>query len=214
MRLVERGGFNVSLPVSRLLSRSFFAAFAVFCGFGTFGASAGEIHILAAVAVQDPLERLTAAFAQATGNKIEIRYGLTGPILADIKAGKSVDAVVLPEAGRKSLEDAGLLLSDIPVAASLAGVGVRAKEPLPDVSSLESSPRCCERFPRYPIPTQRAAVRSGRASIARLSNSDLPTMFAARRCWYPEAARLWRQWHAAKPRLRSLSKARSSQRRV
>ena len=104
---------------------------------GTSVALAGEIRILAAVAVQDPLDRLAAAFTQATGHKVEIGYGLTGPILADIKSGKSVDAVVLPEVGRIGLEDAGLLLSHTPVAASLVGVGVPANAPLPDVSSLE-----------------------------------------------------------------------------
>src|SRR5258708_192130 len=106
-------------------------------GLGTSVALAGEIRILAAVAVQDPLDRLAAAFTQATGHKIDIGYGLTGPILADIKAGKPVDAVVLPEAGRTGLEDAGLLASHTPVSASLAGVGVPAAAPLPDVSSLE-----------------------------------------------------------------------------
>src|SRR5882672_5121270 len=70
----------------------------VLFGLGTSVALAGEIRILAAVAVQDPLDRLAAAFTQATGHKVEIGYGLTGPILPDIKAGKPVDAVVLPEA--------------------------------------------------------------------------------------------------------------------
>jgi molybdate transport system substrate-binding protein len=109
----------------------------VLFGLGTSAALAGEIRILAAVAVQDPLDRLAVAFTQATGHKVEIGYGLTGPILADIKAGKPADAVVLPEAGRKGLEDAGLLVSQTPVSASLAGVGVPTAAPLPDVSSLE-----------------------------------------------------------------------------
>jgi molybdate transport system substrate-binding protein len=87
--------------------------------------------------VQDPLGRLVAAFTKATGHKVEIRYELTGPILADIKAGKPVDIVVLPEAGRKNLEDAGLLASQAPVSVSLAGVGVPTNAPLPDISSLE-----------------------------------------------------------------------------
>lgn len=104
---------------------------------GTSIALAGEIRILAAVAVQDPLDRLAAAFTQATGHKVEIGYGLTGPILADIKAGKPADAIVLPEAGRTGLEDAGLLVSHTQVSASLAGVGVPAAAPLPDISSLE-----------------------------------------------------------------------------
>jgi molybdate transport system substrate-binding protein len=100
-------------------------------------AAAGEIHVLAAVAVQDPLERMVAAFTQASGNKVDISYKLTGPILADIKAGKPVDIVVLPEAGRKSLNGAGLLASQTPVAVSLAGVGVPANAPSPNISSLE-----------------------------------------------------------------------------
>jgi molybdate transport system substrate-binding protein len=106
-------------------------------GLVTSDALAGEIHVLAAVAVQDPLDRLAAAFTQATGNKVDIGYGLTGPILTDIKAGKPADAIVLPEAGRTGLKDAGLLLSDTPVAVSFAGVGVPADTPSPDISSLE-----------------------------------------------------------------------------
>jgi molybdate transport system substrate-binding protein len=109
----------------------------VLFGLGTSVALAGEIRVLAAVAVQDPLDRLAAAFTQATGHKVEIGYGLTGPILADIKTGKPVDVVVLPEAGRKGLEDAGLLVSQTPVSVSLAGVGVPTNAPLPDISSLE-----------------------------------------------------------------------------
>jgi molybdate transport system substrate-binding protein len=113
-----------------------FATLAFF-GLGTSVAMAGEIRVLAAVAVQDPLGRIVAAFTQATGNKIEIGYELTGPILADIKAGKPVDVVVLPEPGRKRLEDAGLLLAQTPVSVSLAGVGIPSDAPLPDISTLE-----------------------------------------------------------------------------
>jgi molybdate transport system substrate-binding protein len=112
------------------------ATLALFC-LGASVAAAGEIHVLAAVAVQDPLERMVAAFTKASGNRVDISYELTGPILADIKAGKPVDIVVLPEAGRKHLEDAGLLASQAPVSVSLAGVGVPANAPLPDISSLE-----------------------------------------------------------------------------
>jgi molybdate transport system substrate-binding protein len=101
-------------------------------------APAGEIRVLAAVAVQDPLDRFAQAFARATGHKVDIGYSLTGPILADIKAGKPADAIVLPEQGRVALVAAGLLEKPMPVAASLAGVGVRADAPTPDVSTLEA----------------------------------------------------------------------------
>src|ERR1700761_386724 len=106
-------------------------------GIGTSGAMAGEIHVLAAVAVQDPLDRLVAEFTQTTGNKVDIGYALTGPILADIKSGKPADVVVLPEAGRAQLEQAGLAASQTPVAVSLAGVGVPLGAVSPDISSLE-----------------------------------------------------------------------------
>src|SRR3954463_1482383 len=89
-------------------------------------ASAGEIRVLAAVAVQDPLDRFAQAFTRATGHKVNIGYSLTGPILADIKAGKPADAIVLPEQGKVALVSAGLLEKPVPVAAGLAGVGVRA----------------------------------------------------------------------------------------
>ena len=101
-------------------------------------ARAGEIRVLAAVAVQDPLDRFAQAFTRATGHKVTIGYSLTGPILADIKAGKPADAIVLPEQGKIALAAAGLLDKPVPVAASLAGVGVRADAPTPDVSTLEA----------------------------------------------------------------------------
>ena len=101
-------------------------------------ARAGEIRVLAAVAVQDPLDRFAQAFTRATGHKVNIGYGLTGPILADIRAGKPADAIVLPEQGKVALVAAGLLDKPVPVAASLAGVGVRAETSTPDVSTLEA----------------------------------------------------------------------------
>src|SRR5882724_1056390 len=101
-------------------------------------APAGEIRVLAAVAVKDPLDRFAQAFTRATGHKVDIGYSLTGPILADIKAGKPADAIVLPEQGKVALVGAGLLDRPMPVAASLAGVGVRNDAPTSDVSTLEA----------------------------------------------------------------------------
>ncbi len=113
-------------------------AAAVLFSLGTGVAPAGEIRVLAAVAVKDPLDRLAQAFTRSTGDRVDIAYSLTAPILADIKAGKPVDAIVLPEAGKVALVSAGLLEKPVPVAASLAGVGVRADGPIPDVSTLEA----------------------------------------------------------------------------
>lgn len=113
------------------------AAALVMLVFGMSAALAGEINVYAAVAVQDPLDRLIEAFAKSTGHKVNVKYALTGPILAEIRAGKPVDVAVLPEAGRVGLESAGLSSSQTPVSASLAGVGVPDAAPLPDISSLE-----------------------------------------------------------------------------
>src|SRR5262245_14597425 len=44
---------------------------------------AGEIRVLAAIAMQGPLDRFAQAFTRATGHKVNIGYGLTGPIVAD-----------------------------------------------------------------------------------------------------------------------------------
>ena len=60
---------------------------------------------------------------------------MTGPILAEIRAGKPVDAVVLPDAGRKALDKANLSASQTRVSSSLAGVGVQGETggPLPQL---------------------------------------------------------------------------------
>src|SRR5258708_38209645 len=89
-------------------------------------APAGEIRVLAAVAVQDPLDRFAQAFTRSTGHNVNIGYSLTGPILPDIKAGKPADAIVLPELGKVALVAVSLLDKPVPVAARLAGVGGRA----------------------------------------------------------------------------------------
>src|SRR5436309_15250272 len=94
-------------------------------------APAGEIRVLAAVAVQDPLDRFAQAFTRATGHKVDIGYSLTGPILADIKAGKPADAIVLPEQGKVALVAAGLLDKQVPVAACLSCRAARAEAPTP-----------------------------------------------------------------------------------
>jgi molybdate transport system substrate-binding protein len=117
--------------------RNFIATLVLFA-LGIGFASAAEIRVLAAVAVKDPLDRFAQAFTRATGHKVDIGYSLTAPILADIKAGKPVDAIVLPEQGKVALVAAGLLDKPVSVSASLAGVGVRADAPTPDVSTLEA----------------------------------------------------------------------------
>ena len=104
---------------------------------GLTAARAGEIRVLAAVAVKAPLDRMIAAFTKATGDKVDVSYSLTGPILAEIRAGKPVDLVVLPDAGRRALEKDHMSVSQTPVSSSLAGVGVPSTAPVPDVSTLE-----------------------------------------------------------------------------
>lgn len=138
----------------------------------TSAAIAGEVRVFAAVAVQDPLERLAAAFTEATGNKVDIRFALTDPILADIKAGKPVDVVVLPEAGRTRLEEAGLSISQTPVSVSLAGVGVPISAASPDISSLDKFTALLHQVPSisYTDPKIIPTAAHCQLAIPRLSN--------------------------------------------
>jgi len=136
-------------------------------------APAGEIHVLAAVAVQDPLDRFAQAFTRATGHKVNVGYSLTGPILADIKAGKPTDAIVLPEQGKVALVGLGLLDKPVPVAASLAGVGVRADAPTPDVSTLEAFKALLRATPS--IHRVVVAVAKGEAAVGITFKSAIVT---------------------------------------
>jgi molybdate transport system substrate-binding protein len=135
MRLQSLRVTALQTGAAKATMRGVIAAVVLFAA--SSAALAGDIRVLAAVAVKAPLDRFVAAFTKATGHSVDVSYSLTGPILAEIKAGKPVDAVVLPDAGRKALEKAGLSASQAPVSSSLAGVGVPDTASLPDISSLE-----------------------------------------------------------------------------
>ena len=151
---------------------------------------AGEIRVLAANAVQDPLDRFAQAFTRATGHKVDIGYSLTGPILADIKAGKPADAIVLPEQGKVALVGAGLLDKPVPVAASLAGVGVRADAPTPDVSTLEAF-KALLRAARSLVarPADAASTTSRVPGTATCTCADPSAESSCARSWFVSAPR-------------------------
>ena len=159
--------------VRRTLVRSVVVATVLFSGSGF--ALAGEIRVMAAVAVQAPLERLIATFTKATGDKVDVSYSLTGPILSDIRAGKPVDVVVLPDAGRRALEKANLSAVQTPVASSLAGVGVPSNAAVPDVSSLEKFTALLRATPSIAYPDPKSGGAFGQSfdrTLVKLGLAD------------------------------------------
>ena len=61
-------------------------------------AQAADIVVLAAAAVQEPLEAVVHAFEHDTGNKVAMTLGSVGAIQTKLKAGANADLVILSTA--------------------------------------------------------------------------------------------------------------------
>lgn len=105
-------------------------------------ATAAEITVLAAGAVEPGLRSAAVAFEKATGHNVRIEFAPAPQIRMRIAAGEAWDVVIatpvvfdeLARAGR--VEDARVTLGRVGM-----GVAVRAGAPIPDISSVEAFTR-------------------------------------------------------------------------
>jgi molybdate transport system substrate-binding protein len=102
-------------------------------------ASAADVKVLAALAVQDALKPLAAHFSSQRGHAMQVGYSTVGAIRKRLADGEKADVVVLTSEAIDEMERAGELVagSGVPVAATRTGLAIRDGAAVPDISTLE-----------------------------------------------------------------------------
>src|SRR5688572_1490684 len=85
--------------------------------------------------------QLVPQFERATGHNVETHWVATAHVMARLKAGETVDLVILPAAMVDQLVQLGLVNETDKIAKSGIGVAVRAGAPRPDIGSGEALKR-------------------------------------------------------------------------
>jgi molybdate transport system substrate-binding protein len=104
------------------------------------GAQAAEIVVLAAAAVEQPLEVVVHAFEHDTGNKVAVTFGSVGAIQGKLKAGAQADLVILSTALATAADKDGIARagSRAVIGRVEIGVAVRGGAAAPDISTADA----------------------------------------------------------------------------
>src|ERR1700722_17979918 len=104
------------------------------------GATAAEIKVLAAAAIDHPFEAVAHEFEHDTGTKVSVEFGSVGAIQNKLKAGAKPDLVILSTAAVVAAEKDGAVLpgSRAVVGRAEIGVAVRDGTPAPDISTIDA----------------------------------------------------------------------------
>jgi molybdate transport system substrate-binding protein len=94
------------------------------------------VRVLSTLAVKGAVQDLVAPYLQATGCRIDADFAPTLALLDRLRAGESVDLVILTREGLHELADEGTVIaaSCVDLARSYVGVAVRAGVAHPDIA--------------------------------------------------------------------------------
>src|SRR5271156_2983967 len=103
-------------------------------------ATAAEISVLAAAAIEQPFETVVHAFEHDTGTKVSVEFGSVGAIQNKLKAGAKPDLVILSTAAVVAAGKGGAVLagSRAVVGRAEIGVAIRDGTPVPDISTTDA----------------------------------------------------------------------------
>ena len=106
-------------------------------------ARAAEINVLASMAVKEFYLELVPQFERASKHKVVTSWAGTADIMKRMKAGESVDVVIIAVKSLDELTHLGKIVpgSRVDLAKSGVGVAVRAGAPKPDISSGDALKR-------------------------------------------------------------------------
>ena len=103
-------------------------------------ASGAEIKVYSTIGVKSALEELGSKFVKATGNKLNVTWGLISGFTKKTQEGDVPDVLVVSRAGIDSLIKDGKIASgsDATLAKSVFAIAVKRGAPKPDISSPET----------------------------------------------------------------------------
>jgi molybdate transport system substrate-binding protein len=103
-------------------------------------AGAADINVVGAGAIEEPFEKLADEFAKDGGHKMHAIFGPVGGMMNKLKAGEKADVIVLSSAAMDELDKTGALVpgSRVELGRAVAGIGVRAGAPAPDISTPDA----------------------------------------------------------------------------
>jgi molybdate transport system substrate-binding protein len=102
-------------------------------------ASAADIKVLSAGAVEPGLHKVVALFKAATGHTVTIQFNTAPQIAQRMQEGYAADVLIAPQQALRQQHDAGKVVADAQVELGKVGVGivVRADAISPKVASAE-----------------------------------------------------------------------------
>ena len=102
-------------------------------------ATAAEIKVLSAGAIEPGLKAAAAAFQKSTGHEVKITFNTAPQIRKRIGEGEAQDVVIAPPAVIEEFSKAGKLAQERAEIGRVGmGVAVRPDAPVPDISSAEA----------------------------------------------------------------------------
>jgi molybdate transport system substrate-binding protein len=124
------------------ISSVLWAAMAATLGCATLGgvANASELKVLTSVALTSALDELAPMFEKATGNKLDIGYGLIADWKMRILAGESGDVIILSRPAMEELQKQDKFVAGglVNIAGTPVAVAARAGAPKPDITSVDA----------------------------------------------------------------------------
>ena len=104
------------------------------------GASAADVTLLCSNALKSVLEELGPQFEKASGHKLKIEYGSTGPLKVQIEKEQPFDVAILGVETIDELLKSGKLASGsrVDIARSGMGVAIRKGAPKPELGTTQA----------------------------------------------------------------------------
>jgi len=106
-------------------------------------ADAAEVTLICSNALKSVLEEIGPQFERASGHKLRVEFGTTGPLKARIEKGETFDVAILGVGATDALVKQGTLATAtrIDIARSGMGVAIRRGAAKPDIGTVDTLKR-------------------------------------------------------------------------
>jgi len=120
--------------------RAWSAAAVISLSLAASGAEAAEVKVFVGGAMTETVEKIGAAFAKASGNKMDYVSDTTGALQKRLQAGEKPDVVVVTAAGLEAMQKENRIAAgtQTTLVRALIGVAMQPNGSAPDLSSADS----------------------------------------------------------------------------